>query len=234
MSPYAKATHHPWPCLLFVGPLLVFYEVGVLVLGGSKPEVLRNGADHWFRCALEGVGIPGFWWLPPLLLLLGLLIWLWRKWADRPGDLANTLSGIGLESVAFALGLWVLSRSLLPLLARMSVGADDQPVRNLLPLVGAGIYEEAIFRLVLFTALLGLLCRIGLPVWAGCALAVVLSAALFSAAHHMGPYGQEYDNRLFFFRLAAGAYFALLFYARGFAIAVGAHACYNVMITVGV
>ena len=31
----------------------------------------------------------------------------------------------------------------------------------------------------------------------------------------------------------AGLYFALLFQLRGFGIAVGTHACYNVMVSVG-
>jgi hypothetical protein len=234
MSGYFKATHHPWPCLLFVGPLVVLYEGGILMLGGSRPELLRNGADHWFRCALEGVGIPAFWWVPPLVLLLGLFLWVWYSWEKRPRDLSNILSGVGLESVLFALGLWIISRGLLPILARLSVGSDDQPLRHLLPLIGAGIYEEAMFRLVLFTLLLGALSWVGLPGWLSCSLAVILSAAMFSAAHHMGPYGQPYHDKLFFFRLVAGGYFALLFYLRGFAIAVGAHSLYNVMITVGV
>ena len=65
-------------------------------------------------------------------------------------------------------------------------------------------------------------------------LAAPASATLFSAAHHLGPYGQPYDNYLFLFRLAAGVYFALLYQWRGFGVAVGAHACYNLMVSVGV
>lgn len=228
---YLKATHHPWPCLLFLLPLLLIYEVGVHILGGSRPEVLRNGADHWFRCGLQVVGLPVFWWVPPVLLLLVLLIWLGRTWTQRPGDLVGTLSGISIESVAFALGLWGLSRALLPLLARLSL--EDEPLRNLLPLIGAGIYEEAMFRLVLFTVLLFVLRWLRLTAFLACGIAALLSAVLFSAAHHMGPFGQPYNDKLFLFRMAAGGYFALLYYWRGFAIAVGAHACYNVMIRVG-
>jgi hypothetical protein len=59
------------------------------------------------------------------------------------------------------------------------------------------------------------------------------AAALFSTAHHLGPYGQPYSTYLFVFRLLAGLSFALLFQARGFGVAVGSHACYNVMISVG-
>ena len=64
-------------------------------------------------------------------------------------------------------------------------------------------------------------------------LAASASALLFSAAHHIGPYGQPYSNYLFLFRLIAGLYFAVLFQARGFGIAVGAHACYNLMVSIG-
>jgi len=236
MSPdtYAKATRHPWPCLLFVVPLLLIYEFGVHLLGGSRPELLRNGADHWFRDGLSRLGLPVWWWLPPLILLVGMLLWLWWTREPKPGDLANVMCGIGLESAGFALGLWALSRMLMPVLARMSVAPDDSPLRNLLPLIGAGIYEEAMFRLVLFTAIHTVLRWVGLTPFLSCGIAALLSAVLFSAAHHMGPFGQVYDDKLFLFRMAAGGYFALLFFWRGFAIVVGAHACYNVMITVGV
>ncbi len=64
-------------------------------------------------------------------------------------------------------------------------------------------------------------------------LAATASALLFSAAHHIGPYGQAYSNYLFLFRLLAGLYFAVLFQFRGFGIAVGAHACYNLMVSIG-
>ena len=96
---YLTATRHPWPCLLFVLPLLAFYEVGVFVVGGATPEVVRNGADHWLR-TLMGV------WPPPLLLTLAFLACGVRCWSDRPGDQVGVLSGMVFESVTYALGLW--------------------------------------------------------------------------------------------------------------------------------
>src|SRR5260370_39155376 len=102
---YLAATRHPWPCTLFVLPLLVGYEIGVLCLGGGHPEALRNGADNWVRCGLTALGLP-FFWVPPLVLLLLLLAWNLRRNTDRPDDLVGVLSGMGIESVSFALGLW--------------------------------------------------------------------------------------------------------------------------------
>lgn len=232
---YLGATRHPFPCLLFVVPLLVLYEVGVLALGGPNPETIRNGADHWMRCAFTGVGlqVP---WLPPVLLAGGMVLWAITRREDRPGDLGGVLCGMILESVAFALGLWGLSRILAPLLLQagfeLSVSGSEPAMRQVVTYLGAGIYEEAIFRLVLFSVLVGLLKWLDLPAVFAVLVAALGSAILFSTAHHVGPYGQAYSNYLFLFRLAAGLYFAFLFQFRGFGIAVGAHACYNVMVTI--
>jgi hypothetical protein len=230
---YLAATAHPWPCLLFLLPLVAAYEGGVLVLGDAQ----RNGADNWLRVGLAAVGLPYFW-LPPLVLLAVFAVWAWRRRWDRPHDLVGVLSGMAIESVAYALGLWALSRCLPPLLqglgVEMALSDDAAPaLRQAVTYLGAGIYEEALFRLVLFAGLAALFRRMDLGGPVAAFLAAIVSASLFSAAHHVGPYGQPYSNYLFLFRLAAGLYFALLFGLRGFGVAVGAHACYNVMISVG-
>jgi hypothetical protein len=235
---YYPATRHPWPCLLFVLPMLLAYEGGVLSLGGAHPETLRNGADHWLRCGLDALGVSLFW-LPPALLTFLFLVWAWHRSGDRPGDLVGVLSGMVLESVAFALGLWGLSRALSPLLEHFGIEltlapATEAAVRQVITYLGAGIYEEALFRLVLYSVLFKLFLRAELPWFVAGLFAAVLGAIAFSAAHHVGPYGQPYNNYLFLFRLVAGLYFTLLFQLRGFGIAVGAHACYNVMVSVGV
>jgi hypothetical protein len=220
-------------------PLLAGYEVGVLCLGGGHPEALRNGADNWVRCGLTALGLP-FFWVPPLVLLLLLLAWNLRRNTDRPDDLVGVLSGMGIESVSFALGLWGVSRALYPLMRHLGVelavsGPETEPaLRQVVTYLGAGIYEEALFRLTLFSGLVWLLRRVEAPWILSVGLAATASATLFSAAHHLGPYGQPYGNYLFLFRLAAGVYFAMLYQFRGFGVAVGAHAVYNLMVSIGV
>jgi membrane protease YdiL (CAAX protease family) len=226
--------------LLFVFPLLVIYEVGVLSLGGAQPETVRNGADHWLRCGLGALGIrvP---WLPPVLLLVAFMAWACLRWGDRPADIVGVLSGMGLESVSYALGLWALSRLVAPVLQRAGIelvllsvpeGGTDPALRQVITYLGAGIYEETLFRLVLFSALVLALRWLELAPALAVLAAAVASATVFSAAHHVGPFGQAYSNYLFVFRLVAGLYFALLYQLRGFGIAVGAHACYNVTVSV--
>jgi Type II CAAX prenyl endopeptidase Rce1-like len=234
---YLAASRHPWPCFLFVLPLLLLYETSVKVLGGAQQETLLNGAHYWVRLALEKMGLP-FFWLPPVLLITVFLIWIYLRRKDRPTDLVGVLSGISIESVAFALGLWAVSRVLAPLMQTMgvqlAVGPEaDSSVKQLVPYLGAGIYEEAVFRLLLYSAMYWLMRNIEVVEALACLLAALGSATLFSVAHHVGPYGQEYGNYVFVFRVLAGLYFAFLFHFRGFGVAVGTHACYNVMVSVG-
>lgn len=233
---YLRSTRHPWPSLLFVLPLLIAYEAGVAVLGGPHPEQLRNGADNWLRVGLTRVGISWVW-LPPVVLLTLMAVGTWKRRQDRPNEVLAVLSGMILESVALAIGLWGVSRALGPLLEQfgveLSVASAEPAVGQVITYLGAGIYEEALFRLILFSCLLRLLRFMDLNGLLAVALAASASALLFSAAHHVGPYGQPYSNYLFLFRLIAGLYFALLFQMRGFGIAVGAHACYNLMVSIG-
>jgi membrane protease YdiL (CAAX protease family) len=233
---YLRSTRHPWPCLLFVLPLVLAYEAGVVVLGGPHPENLRNGADNWLRVGLTRVGISWVW-LPPAVLLALMVIWTFGRRQERPNEILAVLSGMVLESVAFAIGLWGISRALGPMLEQFGVelaaSSGEPAVGQVITYLGAGIYEEALFRLILFSCLVRMLWLVEVNGLLAVVLAATASALLFSAAHHLGPYGQPYSNYLFLFRLIAGLYFALLFQVRGFGITVGAHACYNLMVSIG-
>ena len=104
---------------------------------------------------------------------------------------------------------------------------------NLAPLIGylgAGVYEEALFRLVLVPVLFGLLRLLQTPQVLASALAVTGSALLFSLAHHAGTPGEAFTWFAFVFRWMAGVFFAWVFVIRGFGIAVGTHTAYDILV----
>jgi hypothetical protein len=107
---------------------------------------------------------------------------------------------------------------------------------NLVTSIGAGIYEELIFRLILICLLMIIfqnLFRINRK--DSIILSVLLSAALFSAHHHIvfldGQIEQSAPFKLpeFVFRTLAGVYFAVIFAIRGFGITAGTHAFYDII-----
>jgi hypothetical protein len=231
---YFSATRHPWPNLLFLLPLLLAYEAGILWLGGTHPEALRNGADSWLRWGLEELGVEAFYWAPALLVVAFLAWGLFCR-TRTPKHMLGTGFGMLVESVLFAAGLWGLSRGLGPLLddlgIRLSVGPEKQ-WEHLITFVGAGIYEEVLFRLLLILALGCLLRLAEVPTALSAPLVTLASALVFAAAHHLGPYGEAFNGYYFLFRALAGCYFAVLYQVRGFGIAVGTHVGYDVLVGV--
>jgi membrane protease YdiL (CAAX protease family) len=107
---------------------------------------------------------------------------------------------------------------------------------NVVTGIGAGIYEELVFRLILIVALMVLfqdIFQLGHKI--SIILSVFISAALFGAYHHIVYLGGQFIQSSpfnwaeFSFRTIAGIYFAGLFAIRGFGITAGAHAFYDII-----
>ncbi len=238
MREYLRGTRHPWPSLFFLLPLLAAYECGVAWLGGTHPESLRNGADSWLRDGLERFGLYHLYW-PPLLVAIIFLSWGLVRNADRPKGLLSLFTGMVVESCVFALGLWWFGRAMQPLMDQFGIQLklalttpSPDAMGQVISFVGAGIYEEILFRLILFSGMIWLFRWLWLPGYLDATAAAVASGALFSYAHHIGPYGEPFNDYVFLFRMIAGVYFAAVYRLRGFGVAVGTHALYDVLVGV--
>ena len=98
--------------------------------------------------------------------------------------------------------------------------------------VGAGVYEEVLFRLCLLPICYGLLRLLLLPAKAATILAVIAVSVVFSYAHFIGPAADPWTLFSFTFRVLAGLFFAVLFVLRGFGVAAGCHAVYDLLVGV--
>jgi hypothetical protein len=112
------------------------------------------------------------------------------------------------------------------------IGRLGVPAQFMLSL-GAGLYEELLFRVVL-VGTLGALARrlLGFGPAAAGAVAVLGGALLFSLSHHVGAYGDPFTMQAFTFRLVAGLFFSSVYVLRGFGIAAWTHALYDVGVLV--
>lgn len=215
----------PLTSLMFALPLVLAYEGGVLVLGRGSP---RNGADVWLRQALDALGF-GSYFLLPVLTVLGLLAWHHvehDRWRFSPAVLA----GMAVESLLWAavlVGLARLQDRLWPLAVAV---ADEGVLARLVAFCGAGLYEEVLFRLLLLPALAWAFERIGFSGAMAAVLGLVGSSVLFSIAHYVGPLGDSFHIYSFTFRFLAGMCFGVLFSVRGFGIAAGTHAIYDILV----
>ena len=110
------------------------------------------------------------------------------------------------------------------------------PKSGILLALGAGLYEEMLFRLVVITAMHFVAADLlRIPDRGAMVLAVLVSAVLFALHHDTSlpvAMGGGTDWRLFAFYLLAGIYFGVLFLGRGLGIAIGVHACYDLLVLV--
>jgi len=118
------------------------------------------------------------------------------------------------------------------MLLQATTAAADEPSwsSQLLLSLGAGIYEELVFRLM-GIALLSLLLEdlLALPrAWAS--LIAVTASSLAFAWYHFWGTGVAVRPGLFAFYTLAGVYFAGVYVLRGFGIVVAVHAFYDVLI----
>ena len=96
--------------------------------------------------------------------------------------------------------------------------------------IGAGIYEELLFRVILVGGLYAILrFAFGTKI-IGYIIAAIVGALLFSAIHYIGSLGDEFTYSSFFFRFLFGLALNVLFLVRGFGVAAWTHALYDIMV----
>lgn len=240
---YWRESQLPLAGLMFISPLLIIYELGVLILG---PEAVRNGAEVWMRQLLLAIGIGQYFVLPFLTAAILLLAHYFSRgpWYIR----SVTLWGMAVESVLLAavlrllLGLQAnffscLAGSVAPTAPPGFVWAQSTVPSHATELaaravayVGAGVYEELVFRLILLTAIAFGFKTLAVPSRLANLLGVGLSSLIFAAAHHVGPMGEPFTVFNLVFRVLAGIFFGTLFLYRGFGIAAGSHAVYDLLV----
>ncbi len=233
---YWQQSRRPLVSLVFIAPLLLCYEAGVVWLG---PEAVRNGADIWLRDFLHWIGF-GQYLLLPVATCAVLLAWhhvAREPWRFRLSVIVTMLLECCLLAALLLLvarlqGRWFATP------AEDGAGATQAAIRGselygrLIAYCGAGIYEEVLFRLLALPAAAAALRLVGLPRRAALGTAVIATSVLFALAHYnlVSEHGEPFGWYTFTFRTLAGMFFASLFAARGFGIAAGAHAYYDILV----
>ena len=229
-------------CLWFLLPLLAVYTVGTFVYapaGGDRLPAIY--AERLLGRFFELFGVTGYY-LPPLVVV-GVLLGMHatRPAGDPLAPEPKLWPWMVAESVLYAVPLFLLG-SLFSDAERVALAATATPAAADTPALlggyprtagfvfalGAGVYEELVFRLLgiaaVHTVLQGLF-RLG----DGLALAgaIGLTGVAF-ALYHFGDAAGFTWPRFAFYALA-GLYLGVLFVGRGFGIAVATHAAYDVL-----
>jgi membrane protease YdiL (CAAX protease family) len=228
--------------LLFLVPFVLIYEFALI---GTKSPV-ENAAGAWVRALWTRAG-HGAFLASTLILGVVFLLVVWRRAHDAPKE-RGLYGGMLVEGTVYGLCLGLVAQGLsaaLPMeraeaitasagappaiLATLSLGLRDVGLA-----LGAGVFEELLFRGALLAGVLALLrYALGADRWSASLVALLVSSYVFSAYHHWGAFGEPYHAGVFAFRFHAGIVLGALFLTRGLGIAALAHGVYDVLVTVG-
>tara|TARA_B100000886_G_C20358864_1_gene464275 strand:- start:713 stop:1096 length:384 start_codon:yes stop_codon:yes gene_type:complete len=104
-------------------------------------------------------------------------------------------------------------------------------LQNVTLAVGAGIYEEILFRVILiflFNYIFALVFQ--LEYYFKNAVSIILASVCFSLFHFIGEFGDHYSFNIFMVRFLAGIYLGILYFFRGFGITAWAHSLYDLIV----
>ena len=230
-SSYLKRSEMAFASLVFLLPFVVLYELGTRYFAfdpahQTERRIIAFNLMHQF---FHWCGATGRY-MPPIAVV-GLLLAVHIARNDPWKVSRATLVGMAVESMAWAVPLLAMGTLAVRVLYHhvpLMTGQGDWRTMVVLSL-GAGIYEELVFRLVgliLLHILLIDLLKMDRK-W-GYLSMVLITSLVFAQYHYWG--GEPFTWRSFVFRTIAGAYFAALFLYRGFGITAFTHSCYDILL----
>lgn len=235
----------PIQIFVFLLPLVLFYEAAMVsILRHEEGDQVLTSTNLAHKGLLQffdtmGIEISG-WFLPGLALIAVLLAWQVIGRFAWTVDVRYLLLML-LEAVLLALPLVAFGR-LLRELGADAPGLFAPAAREFTQYsvswriamsIGAGLYEELVFRMLVIAALHAILVDVAeLSQRTGIIIAIAVSAVLFMIYHWFGGSAGSIGLLDNLFYLVAGVYFGVVFFVRGFGIVAATHALYDVAVVV--
>lgn len=246
---YWHVSRSTWYSFWFVLPPLVLYEVLFYSQTIQGIQVI-NGADAILRLLLQPLfnafGMHGPGALGLIVLIVGMVL----LWTRDPATRAVGLQGkyflwMAVESLIYALLLGSVVVTLMRFFAipvlqwtapaiQMGGGIPLGATQAFMLSLGAGVFEELLFRMLLMGGIVWFLVKIGglRHGWA-LALGIAISSFIFSSFHYVGNLGDRFTLESFCYRFWAGVCLATIYGLRGFGIAVWTHVLYDLTVFFG-
>jgi membrane protease YdiL (CAAX protease family) len=233
VNPYFSQTKSLTYSYLIALPLLIMYEVFILISQPESGGFVRLSTDIWIKWVFAGFGFDTLKFTVALALILGLIVF----FKERPNPVrvrGRFFLYMILESTIYAIVIAMLISGFLGLI----FNADAEGINSLTKFqqlalsIGAGLYEELIFRVLLVNGLIIIFGWMSFGNGWKHVGAMILAALIFSAVHYFGSYGDQFTLSSFMFRFLFGLALNGLLIFRGFGIAAWTHSMYDVIVVI--
>jgi hypothetical protein len=227
MNDYLTRSRNLSKSFLFILPLLVFYEIGIVLYGTET----KNAADIIVKKPFEFFGDSATLVFNSLIIIISLCSIFFIEKKNRLS--CRIFIPMLFESAAygFLLGYVILFfvHGYLPF--DITNSYVQSFIKGIIISFGAGIYEEILFRMLLLSIIYFIIVKALRIIPAiGSLFSILICAFIFSIMHYTGPTGDSFSIHSFSFRLVAGVILSAIFIFRGLGIAVYTHAIYDILV----
>ena len=227
---YFKISKNLFYSLIFISPMIFLYELLCFYQFYNEEYIIRNGADIFLRNFFISFGSYSNILYAVFLFITLLIIFLYNKKIVSLGVIkVKYLILMFLESI-----FWTII--FLPFMLYfekiiLSIISSQSILETYYLSIGAGIWEEILFRFMLislFNYVLLKLFKTSQFITNICS--ILISASIFSLFHYIGPYGDLFTYKTFCIRFIAGIYLGTIYIFRGLGIVSYVHIFYDISI----
>jgi len=212
-------------------PLLIGYEILLFISQPTADHLVRISVDVWIQSLMRFAGLQS----TGIFLMMAALAGLYIIYRDRENFARLRVTYFPLliiESMIYALVIGFLVSNLTSDITMQMVQDDGglSYLQHLSLSLGAGLYEELFFRVLLYAFFLWIFTKFLDKKWASVSFSVIASSLLFSLAHFTGSLGDIFTFHALIFRFLFGVALTVIYVKRGFAVAAWTHALYDVFV----
>ncbi len=214
--------------------MLLLYEVLIFLAQPDSEQVVRISVDVWIKTLFSYIGQDVLSITLILVALAGIFV-LYRERKKLSSLKMGYFFTMLIEASFYAFFLALLINTTVSGLLQI---VQSSPIEKLTMLqqlalsLGAGLYEELFFRVILVSILLFIFNKIFSKQSVAFASAILLAAVIFSLVHYVGAFGDPFTLGSFLFRFLFGLALNAIYLWRGFGMAAWTHAIYDLMVIV--
>ena len=211
--------------LIITFPLFIFYEIGIFYMFQANIPYSKNGADVLIEEFINMLGLNGYYAASSILFIVFFLILYFQRKNFKTFKISSKyLSLMIMESFLYAVLLVLLLQNIY-----LSQGVKMNNLNNFILSIGAGLYEELIFRFfLLFFLSKSFIFIFKMKESSSLLLSIIASSVLFSLFHYIGQ--ESFNSYTFTLRFIAGIYLSSIYINRGFGIVALTHAFYDLFV----
>jgi len=186
---------------------------------------VKNGGDVLIEEFIKMLGVNGYYAESSIFIVVLFSIFFSQRKKFKSFEIKyNYLFFMALESIAYAYLLLLLLQNIYLL---QGIGANW--LSSFILSIGAGLYEELIFRfLLIFIIKKSISFVFKVKEFYSLILSIMVSSILFSIFHYIGE--ESFAPISFTLRFLAGIYLSVIYINRGFGIVALTHAFYDLFV----